>query len=177
MKGSGEVSGITLKNIRFSVWTSSFFFGRESRNVNEIFYGNEARRIAELNEIFGEVELTAVEKRTLIWLAADKAKKQADKYQKRMNELAPMEKNMERLAAEFSANPEETLPEVAVMESVKSYREKKAKPLVEKMVKVLKVCLFCFFGYFPQIRTVRRSIRQRESWKEEIKRTTSRSAG
>ena len=45
---------------------------------------------------------------------------------------------MERLAAEFSANPEETLPEVAVMESAKSYREKKAKPLVEKMVKVLR---------------------------------------
>ena len=69
---------------------------------------------------------------------ADKEKKQADKYQKRMNELAPMVKNMERLAAEFSANPEETLPEVAVMESAKSYREKKAKPLVEKMVKVLR---------------------------------------
>lgn len=69
---------------------------------------------------------------------ADKAKKQADKYQKRMNELAPMVKNMECLAAEFSANPEETLPEVAVMESAKSYREKKAKPLVEKMVKVLR---------------------------------------
>ena len=69
---------------------------------------------------------------------ADKAKKQADKYQKRMNELAPMVKNMERLAAEFSANPEETLPEVTVMESAKSYREKKAKPLVEKMVKVLR---------------------------------------
>ena len=69
---------------------------------------------------------------------ADKAKKQADKYQKRMNELAPMVKNMERLAGEFSANPEETLPEVAVMESAKSYREKKAKPLVEKMVMVLR---------------------------------------
>ena len=41
----------------------------ESRNVNEIFYDNEARRIAELNEIFGEVELTAAERRTLVWLA------------------------------------------------------------------------------------------------------------
>ena len=37
--------------------------------MNEIFYENEARRIAELNEIFGEVELTAAERRTLIWLA------------------------------------------------------------------------------------------------------------
>ena len=69
---------------------------------------------------------------------AEKAKKQADKYQKRMNELAPMVKNMERLASEFSANPEESLPEAVMMETAKSYREKKAKPLVEKMVKVLR---------------------------------------
>ena len=69
---------------------------------------------------------------------AEKAKKQADKYQKRMNELAPMVNNMERLASEFSANPEESLPEAVMMETAKSYREKKAKPLVEKMVKVLR---------------------------------------
>ena len=69
---------------------------------------------------------------------ADKAKKQADKYQKRINELAPMVKNMERLAAEFSANPEELLPEAAIVETGKAYREKKAKPLVEKIVKVLR---------------------------------------
>ena len=55
----------------------------------------------------------------------EKAKKQADKYQKRMNELAPMVKNMERLASEFSANPEESLPEAVMMETAKSYREKK----------------------------------------------------
>ena len=28
------------------------------RNVNKYFYESEARRIADLNEIFGEVELT-----------------------------------------------------------------------------------------------------------------------
>ena len=54
---------------------------------------------------------------------AEKAQKQADKYQKRMNELAPMVKNMEKLA---------------VMESAKSYREKKAKPLVKKIVQVMR---------------------------------------
>ena len=42
---------------------------------------------------------------------AEKAQKQADKYQKRMNELAPMVKNMEKLAADFSVDPEQTLPE------------------------------------------------------------------
>lgn len=40
-----------------------------TRNVNKYFYESEARRVAELNEIFGEVELTVDEERTLIWLA------------------------------------------------------------------------------------------------------------
>lgn len=55
-----------------------------------------------------------------------------------MNELAPMVKNMERLAAKFSTDPEQVLPEVAVMESAKSYREKKAKPIVTKLVQILR---------------------------------------
>ena len=40
-----------------------------TRNVNKYFYESEARRIAALNEIFGDVKLTAAEMRTLIWLA------------------------------------------------------------------------------------------------------------
>ena len=40
-----------------------------TRNVNKYFYESEARRIADLNEVFGEVELTVDEERTLIWLA------------------------------------------------------------------------------------------------------------
>ena len=40
-----------------------------TRNVNKYFYESEAHRIAALNEIFGEVELTAAEMRTLVWLA------------------------------------------------------------------------------------------------------------
>ena len=39
-----------------------------TRNVNRYFYESEARRIAALNEIFGNVELTAEEMRTLVWL-------------------------------------------------------------------------------------------------------------
>ena len=40
-----------------------------TRNVNKYFYETEAQRIAALNEIFGDVELTAAKMRTLIWLA------------------------------------------------------------------------------------------------------------
>ena len=38
-----------------------------TRNVNKYFYETEAQRIAALNEIFGDVELTAAEMRTLIY--------------------------------------------------------------------------------------------------------------
>ena len=55
-----------------------------------------------------------------------------------MNELAPMVTNMERLAAEFSTDPEKVLPEATTLELAKNYREKKAKPMVQKIVKVLR---------------------------------------
>ena len=42
---------------------------RKSRNETELFYENETRRIAMLNEIFGNVELSEAEMHTLIWLA------------------------------------------------------------------------------------------------------------
>ena len=50
----------------------------------------------------------------------------------------PAVKDMEQLAAEYSANPEEILPEAGTLESAKSYREKKAKPLLAKIVQVLR---------------------------------------
>ena len=93
-----------------------------------------AKEVAELEAKKEELQEDLQESRQ----ETEKAQKQADKYQKRMNELAPMVKNMEKLAADFSADPEQMLPEVAVMESAKSYREKKAKPLVKKIVQVMR---------------------------------------
>ena len=63
---------------------------------------------------------------------------QVESQERRLKELAPAVKNMERLAADFSADPEEILPEAGALESGKSYREKKAKPLLAQIVKVLR---------------------------------------
>lgn len=63
---------------------------------------------------------------------------QVESQERRLKELAPAVKNMERLAADFSADPEEILPEAGTMESAKAYREKKAKPLLAQIVKVLR---------------------------------------
>ncbi len=40
-----------------------------SRDVNDAFYKSEARRIAKMNEVLGDVELTKEEERSLVWLA------------------------------------------------------------------------------------------------------------
>lgn len=63
---------------------------------------------------------------------------QVESQERRLKELAPAVKDMERLAANFSTDPEEILPEAGTLESAKSYREKKAKPLLAKIVKVLR---------------------------------------
>ena len=69
---------------------------------------------------------------------AKQAKKKASQYEKRLTEIAPMVKDMERFAEKYSANPEEVLPEAGTLETGKSYREKKAKPLIKKIVAVLR---------------------------------------
>ena len=61
-----------------------------------------------------------------------------------MKELAPAVNNMERLAEEFTDDPETTLPAASPLESAKSYREKKAKPLFSRIVKVLRSVYRCY---------------------------------
>ena len=69
---------------------------------------------------------------------ADQAKKKAAQYEKKLTEIAPMVKGMERFAEKYSADPDEVLPEAGTLETGKSYREKKAKPLIKKIVTVLR---------------------------------------
>ena len=76
------------------------------------------------------------------WKEADKkveqVKKNVAQYEKKLTEIAPMVKEMERFAEKYSADPEEVLPEAGTLETGKTYREKKAKPLIKKIVVVLR---------------------------------------
>ncbi|WP_347562516.1 hypothetical protein [Clostridium sp. BSD2780061688st1 H5] len=49
-----------------------------------------------------------------------------------------MVKDMERFAEKYSSDLNEVLPEAGTLETGKSYREKKAKPLVKKIVQVMR---------------------------------------
>ena len=69
---------------------------------------------------------------------AERAKKNKAQYEKKLMEIAPMVKEMERFAEKYFADPEEVLPEAGTLETGKTYREKKAKPLIKKIVVVLR---------------------------------------
>jgi chromosome segregation ATPase len=69
---------------------------------------------------------------------ANAAKKRADAAEDRLNELAPKLKNIEDFARQYSGDADSILPEAGALESAKAYREKKAKPVYERIVKVLR---------------------------------------
>lgn len=69
---------------------------------------------------------------------AERAKKNKAQYEKKLMEIAPIVKEMERFVEKYSADPEEVLPEAGTLETGKTYREKKAKPLIKKIVVVLR---------------------------------------
>lgn len=55
-----------------------------------------------------------------------------------MNELAPMINKVQQFAIEYSENVEGVMPEAGMIKSGKTYREKKAKPLLEKLIKLVR---------------------------------------
>lgn len=80
-----------------------------------------------------------------------------------------MVKSMERLAAEFSTDPEQTLPEAAIMESAKSYREKKAKPVVEKLVRVLRSVYSAYLDIFGRLAKLQSAYSREQSRNERLR--------
>ena len=88
---------------------------------------------------------------------AEQAKKNVAQYEKKLTEIAPMVKEMERFAEKYSADPEEVLPEAGTLETGKSYREKKAKPLIKKIVTVLRSVYRAYFDLSRRFNDIQRS--------------------
>ena len=102
----------------------------EHLTVTQFKVEREQARLAELQTEKSEVQAEIGQ------LQKDKAKAEqsAKEAQTELRLLAPKLKSMEKLAAEYSSDPEDLLPLPDRMESAKSYREKKSKPLLEKIV-------------------------------------------
>nr|MBR4280876.1 plasmid recombination protein [Clostridia bacterium] len=70
-------------------------------------------------------------------LDADKAQAEKDvrKAEARLERLAPQVEKLEELVRRYPDDPDKVLPEAGAFESARSYREKKAMPLVKKLLK------------------------------------------
>ncbi len=109
----------------------------ELEEHNAIMQEVNEKYIDQLERVEKDI-FSAQESRKEVDKQAEQAKKKAAQYEKKLTEIAPMIKEMERFAEKYSADPEEVLPEAGTLETGKSYREKKAKPLIKKIVTVLR---------------------------------------
>ena len=105
----------------------------KSKKESERLAGYEAKQ----SEVLMEID-ALTEKKEEALEQADTARERADAAAARLNELAPKLKNIEGFAREYSDDADKVLPEAGTLESAKSYREKKVKPLFEKLTKVLR---------------------------------------
>lgn len=102
--------------------------------VTQFKVEQEQARLRQVQELSSAHRLAAEENRKR---AADMEQK-SRQAQKRLDEIAPRVEDFERWAQQLSGELETVLPEVKGLESAKSYREKKAKPLLSKVIDVLK---------------------------------------
>ena len=109
----------------------------ELEEHNVIMQEVNAKYLDQLENVEKDI-FSAQESREKANKQAEQAKKMAAQYEKKLTEIAPMVKEMERFAEKYTADPEEVLPEAGTLETGKSYREKKAKPLIKKIVTVLR---------------------------------------
>lgn len=112
----------------------------KTKKESERLAGYEARQ----SEVLMEIDALTVKKEDALDEAdaaeerASSAKGRADAAEARINELAPKLKSIEEYAREYSDDADRVLPEAGALESAKSYREKKVKPLFEKLTKAIR---------------------------------------
>ena len=68
----------------------------------------------------------------------DQVVERADAAKERIKELAPKLKDIESLTRPYLKEPDEVLPQPATLESARTYRDKRALPLIKRILKVLR---------------------------------------
>lgn len=105
----------------------------EHLTVTQFKVQQEQQRLADIQD--AQIAVSA----EIAQLDADKAQAEKDvrKAEAKLERLAPQVKQVENLFRRYPDDPDKVLPEAGVLETARSYREKKAIPLVKKLVKLL----------------------------------------
>ncbi len=103
----------------------------EHLTVTQFKVQQEQQRLAEIQDA------QAAASAEIAQLDADKAQAEKDvrKAEARLERLAPQVEKLEELVRRYPDDPDKVLPEAGAFESARSYREKKAMPLVKKLLK------------------------------------------
>ena len=103
----------------------------EHLTVTQFKVQQEQQRLAEIQD--AQAAATA----EVAQLDADKAQAEKDirKAEAKLEHLAPQVEKLEELVRRYPDDPDKVLPEAGAFESARSYREKKAMPLVKKLLK------------------------------------------
>ena len=103
----------------------------EHLTVTQFKVQQEQQRLAEIQD--AQAAATA----EIAQLDADKAQAEKDvrKAEAKLEHLAPQVEKLEALVRRYPDDPDKVLPEAGAFESARSYREKKAMPLVKKLLK------------------------------------------
>lgn len=90
----------------------------------------------ELKQTGDELQKKKAE-RALVEKAVEQEKATSDKYEKSLKQAKTIAKDIQRYAGEFSKPVDEVLPEAGMLESAKSYRDKKAFPVISELKELL----------------------------------------
>ena len=110
-------------------------------SVTKFKVKKEREMLADIEDVKNEMldELGKVEERT------EQAKKEADAAEARAAQIVPKVKKLDEVAQKYDGDVEEILPQPDILESARSYRDKKAKPVFKRFQKVYLVLYNAYY--------------------------------
>jgi len=138
---TGSKRGLSTRvSLKKALEAQGFKGGGKTSNERNLWIESEKEALANIMHRHGikwERKGTHLEHLDVLNFKKEQRAREVAELEHRLEQLSPEVENAELLAEKYSKSPEEILPEAAPFEAAKSYREKKAKPIIEKMAKVM----------------------------------------
>ena len=138
---TGSKRGLSTRvSLKKALEAQGFKGEGKTDNERNLWIESEKDALAQVMQRHGikrEHKGTHLEHLDVLNFKKEQRAKEVAELERRIEQLTPEVKDLERLTEELSQDPDMMLPEAAALETAKSYREKKAKPLFEKMAKMI----------------------------------------
>jgi len=138
---TGSKRGLSTRvSLKKALEAQGFKGEGKTSNERNLWIESEKEALADIMHRHGikwERKGTHLEHLDVLNFKKEQRAREVAELEHRLEQLTPEVENAELLAEKYSKALEEILPEAAPLETAKSYREKKAKPIIEKMAKVI----------------------------------------